>query len=159
MEPEIVVLNGFFVVGIRAILDSGERAAEILGKFLARNPGNAGKSLYGVFGTIPGGDCADPEYLAGFAADSLENIPEGMAGWLIPPGKYARVGVTGFAAIAPACREAFSGWLPGSGFRLAPSPVFACSAEEHPASPETNWNIHFPLEEPGELEQLREWVK
>ncbi|MDR2390709.1 MAG: GyrI-like domain-containing protein [Planctomycetota bacterium] len=159
MTPEIADLNEFFVVGIRVILDSEDRAAEVMGKFLARNPGTAGKSLYGVFGTIPGDVSAESEYVAGFAAESLEGIPEGMVGWLIPSGKYALFGVISFAGIVPVCREAFSAWLPKSGFRLAPSPIYACSADKRPESPEASWKIHIPLEKSGELERLREWIK
>ncbi len=161
MTPEIVDRDEIIVVGIRAVLEIGAHAAIALWKEqFAPRKGEVKRvdsNYYGVFNILPGesktGRC---EYVAGVAS-SLENIPEGMVGWVIPSGKYARLRTLGLPGISGACRDMITEWLPDSGFKRMDSPIFTCTGADCPESPEMEWDIYVPIETPEEVENLKQW--
>ncbi|MDR3078375.1 MAG: hypothetical protein LBV15_06400, partial [Planctomycetota bacterium] len=102
-----------------------------------------------------GGAC---EYVAGVAASSLEGIPEGMVGWLVPAGQYAKITAVGLAGVVSGCRRFVAEWLPKSDYRLSESPIFFYAASEHPQAPDTVWKVNLPVEKPEELEPLKKWI-
>lgn len=162
MTPEIVDRDELIVVGIRSVLeiDAGAVAALWKEHFFPRRGEVAGADNmhYGVFNFLPAEDGKPPrcEYVAG-VMQSLDSIPEGMVGWIIPAGKYARIRAKGLADIPCACRDLLAEWMPDSGFKQMDSPVFIRTAAARPDAPDAEWEINIPVETPEELENLRHW--
>ena len=161
MDTEIIDLEETIVVGVRSASGSARCLEEALAAFRLRreeNRGVNGKARL-VVSHIPDEGAGHPcECVAGLAADSLENIPAGMVGWLVPSGRYARFEVGGLPEIAAACLAVLAEWLPGSGYRMAESPLLIHPDSGNPDSPEAAWWIYLPLINPGELADLRKWV-
>ncbi|MDR1536164.1 MAG: GyrI-like domain-containing protein [Planctomycetota bacterium] len=161
MDMEIIDLGETIVIGVRAAPDSGRCLEEALAAFRLRRKeigGTDGMARL-VINRVPGEGSGLPcECVAGLEAPSLENIPEGMAGWLVPPGRYARFGAGDLSEIAGACRAVLAEWLPGSGYRMAESPLLIQSDSGIPDSPAAAWRINLPLVNPGELADLRKWI-
>lgn len=163
MVPEIVDRDEFIVIGIRVVLDLSSDCANTLwrDKFMPRHGEIAGmdRLYYGVFNSLSDGKSAGRyEYVAGAACDSLENIPLGMVGWVVPAGRYAQAEATGLAGIPKTFRHLITDWLPDSDYSLAASPVFAYTDFQHPDSPEAIWKVNIPIETPEMLEQLKNWL-
>ncbi len=161
MTPEIIDRDEFIVVGVRAVLEIGERAALALWKeHFAPRKGeieNADRKYYGVFNFLPGeGKPGRCEYVAGVER-SLDGMPEGMVGWVIPSGKYARLRTLGLPGISGACRDLIAEWLPDSGFKRMDSPIFSCTMADCPDAPDAEWEVYVPIETPEELENLKQW--
>lgn len=161
MTPEIINKDEFIVVGIRTVLEMGAQNTGTLWKnqFLPRHGEIEGADhmYYGVFNDLPDEDKPGRfEYVAGVVG-SLEHIPEGMVGWIIPNGKYAQIQASGLTGISQACRELLTDWLPDSGFKRMDSPMFACTRDKQPDSPDAVWVINVPIETPEEIEQLKKW--
>ena len=160
MTPEIIDRDEFIVVGVRGVQEKGAQTADTLWKdqFLPRHNEVAGADhcYYGVFSSLPGDQAAKYEYVAGMIG-SLDGIPTGMVGWVIPQGRHAQVEARGLSNIAEVCRQLITDWLPDSGYRMADSPIFAYTRSEHPDSPDAIWHINLPIETPEELEELKRW--
>ncbi len=161
MEPEITDRDEFIVVGVRAVMDVDAGAVSALwsSQFQPRrgDVGGSGGKYYGVFQLIPAnGKPSRCEYVAGVEG-GLDGIPEGMVGWVVPSGKYARIKAKGLAAIPGAYRDLMAEWLPGSGFKLVDSPIFTSTAAELPAGSDAEWEIHIPVETPEEADILKRW--
>lgn len=162
MTPEIIDRDEFIVVGIRTLLDAAAQTTGTLWKdqFLPRHNEVKGAEhiYYGVFNSLPddakGGRY---EYVAGVPA-TLEDIPVGMVGWVIPAGRYAEADAAGLAGIAQVCRELITEWLPDSGYKLVPSPMFAYTRDKQPDSASAVWKVNIPVETPEVLEQLQKWL-
>lgn len=163
MTPEIVDRDEFIVVGIRTVLEMGAQSTGTLwkDKFLPRHSELKGtdKCYYGVFNVLPddtkGGRY---EYVAGVVTDSLENIPFGMVGWVIPAGNYAEAEATGLAGINQVCRDIITDWLPDSGYKMLSNPMFAYTTSEHPDSSNAVWKVNIPIETPEALAELEKWL-
>lgn len=159
MTPEIIARDEFIVVGIRTVLDLSEDTAGELwkDKFLPRRAElGAGKSrCFGVFSVLSDdeidGRC---EYVAGAATDSLEDIPVGMVGWVVPAGTYAEAEACGLGCISPTCREVIADWLPDSGYKLVSGPMFAYTDAARPDVEDALWKVNIPIETPEILAQL-----
>ncbi len=165
MTPEIVSRDEFIVVGVRTVLDFGEQSADTLwkDKFIPRRGELAvvDGRCYCVFSMLSeeGKDPGRVEYVAGMVTNSLENIPVGMVGWVIPSGTYAEMSATGQTGIGQACRELIADWLPDSGYTLVAGPIYASTDSPQPDSPEAVWKINVPIETPERLAQLGNWLE
>ncbi len=162
MAPVIVARDECIVVGIRAVLDACAESTGTLWKneFLPRHGEipNAANTYYGVFSIVPGGDARGRcEYVAGVLSD-LEHIPLGMVGWVIPGGSYAEAEAKGLPGIGQVCQALLTEWLPGSGYTLVESPMFACTTSEQPDAPDAVWKVHIPVSTPEQLEEMKKWV-
>lgn len=162
MTPEIIARNEFIVVGVRAVMEMGAETTGFVWKekFLPRHSEIAGadRRYYGVFNMLPDDQAGGRvEYVAGVAA-SLENIPIGMVGWVIPEGNYAEATAIGLSSVAQVCRLIIADWLPDSGYQLMCSPMFAYTDNPHPDSAEAIWKINVPVETPEALAQLEKWL-
>ena len=162
MSPEIVDRDEFIVVGIRTVLEMGAQTTGTLWKdrLLPRHNEikGANRRYYGVFNSLPedGGEAGRYEYVAGVVG-SLEDIPVGMVGWIIPEGRYAESEAIGLAGINMVCRGIIAEWLPDSGYRMVASPMFAYTDSPHPDSPDAVWKVNIPIETPEELDRLKKW--
>lgn len=165
MAPEIIDRDEVIVVGIRAVLDNAALNTGTLwkDKFLPRQHEikSADRKYYAVFNALPNTDaeCGRYEYVAGVVTNSLENIPVGMVGWVIPAGKFAETEAIGLTGIHQACRELIADWLPDSGYEMMQSPMFAYTSEMHPDGEQAVWKINVPIETPEILAELEQWLK
>lgn len=162
MNPEIVQRDEFIVVGIRTVIDAGVVTTGTLWKdeFLPRRNEvmEADNHYYAVFNNLLDHDKGSRyEYVAGVLG-SLESIPNGMVGWLVPAGKYAEVKATGLAGIARVCRDIITDWLPDSGYSPTSGPMFAYTEDNHPDSDAAAWKVNIPVETPEVLEELKKWL-
>lgn len=161
MTPELIDRDEFIVVGIRVVLDTASPAAKTLWRDGALPRLSTIKTpdarYYGVFSPVPDGrDALRFEYVAGVAS-TLDHIPEGMVGWVVPQCRYAQIRCAGIAGSFTACRQLATDWLPDSGFILADSPMFAFTDSKSPAEPGAEWTVCIPIETREELEQLKRW--
>lgn len=163
MTPEIIARDEFIVVGIRTVLEMGAQTTGTLwkDKFLPRHSElkGADRCYYGVFNLLPG-DEQDVrfEYVAGVVTNSLEDIPVGMVGWVIPEGNYAETEATGLGGIGQMGRDLIAEWLPDSGYKLVDSPMFAYTNSPHPDSSDAVWKVNIPVETPEVLAQMQSWL-
>lgn len=162
MTPEIIEREEMIVVGVRSVLAIGENAFEDVWKneFLPRCGEIAGaeKEYCGVFNPLPDDKDGRYEYVAGVLTDSLEDIPIGMVGWIVPAGTYAIGESRGLRDIYRACRELITVWLPDSGYHRLPSPMFAFTPERHPERDDAPWRVGVPVEKIELLPQLESWL-
>lgn len=163
MTPEIVNRDEFIVVGIRTVLEMGAHTTGTLwkDKFLPRHSELVGADhcYYGVFNTLPDDQKGGRyEYVGGVVTNSLENIPVGMVGWVIPAGNYAEAEAIGLTGITQVCRDIITDWLPDSGYKMLANPMFAYTTSPHPDSSEAVWKVNIPIETPEVLAQLEKWL-
>ncbi len=162
MAPEIIDRDEIIVVGVRTVLEVGVESAGSLwkGHFLPRKDEvkRAERRYYAVFNILPDDKSGRYEYVAGVAANTLEDIPVGMVGWVIPAGKYAEADAVGHTGIGRVCREIIADWLPDSGYLRVNSPMFAYTLDERPDSPSAEWKIDIPVETPDVLAELGTWL-
>lgn len=161
MQPEIITRDEFIVVGVRTVFEMGAQSTGTLWKemFLPRHAELQGAEhcYYGVFNALPDDKKGGLfEYVAGVVS-TLENIPFGMVGWVIPEGTYARTTATGLGGIGQVCRDVITDWLPDSGYKMVASPMFASTRDKHPDSPDAVWEVNIPVETPEALEALKKW--
>lgn len=164
MTPELIDREEFIVIGIRAVLESVESADNAVWKeeFLPRRDELRAEDhrYYAVFNPLSSDkDRMRYEYVAGVASDSLENIPIGMVGWVIPSGTYAEARVVGMRDIRQTCRDIVAEWLPDSGYAMIESPIFAYTDNMQPDAPDAVWKVNIPVATPESLEQLEKWLK
>lgn len=163
MTPEIIERDEFIVVGIRTVHEMGFEGAASLWeeRFLPRQNEVKGldRHYYGVFNFLPNDHEGRIEYVAGVVTDSLENIPLGMVGWVLPMGTYAEITAAGLAASTKAYRDLITEWLPDSGFQVVNSPMFAYTADKHPGSRKAMWKVNIPVETPDKLARYETWLR
>lgn len=164
MTPEIIDRDEFIVVGIRTVLDHGAQNTGTLwkDKFLPRHNEleGADRKYYGVFNILPDNQQEGRyEYVAGVVTNSLEDIPLGMVGWVIPASKFAEAEAVGLTGINRVCREVIADWLPDSGYEMMQSPMFAYTSDPHPDSEKAVWKVNIPIETPEVLAELESWLK
>lgn len=162
MIPEIIARNECIVVGIRTVMELGTDATGMLWKekFLPRHAEIpcAENRYYGVFSMLPGDQGEGRvEYVAGVIG-TLENIPVGMVGWVIPEGNYAEAMAVGLQGVPQICRDIITDWLPDSGYKMVYSPMFAYTDDPQPDSPGAVWKVNIPVETPEALAQLEKWL-
>lgn len=165
MTPEIIDRDEFIVVGIRTVLDRDALNTGTLwkDKFLPRHGEleGADRRYYAVFNELSNDqrESGRYEYVAGVVTNSLENIPLGMVGWMIPASKFAEAEAVGLAGINRVCREVIADWLPDSGYEMMHSPMFAYTSDPHPDGEQAVWKVNVPIETPEVLAELESWLK
>ena len=101
-EPEIVVKEGFEVVGMEAAyihtlaeeVNNAEVIGDLWGRFLEQLPAlghSPGETLYGVIRGYSAELRSHPDelrYLAGIRMEGME-VPQGLSRWVVPPATYA----------------------------------------------------------------------
>lgn len=162
MTPAIVDKPEFIVAGIRTVLELGDVGVGSLwrDKLVPRHGEIAAvdSRYYAVFNPLVAPDDNRFEYVAGMAVVSLENIPVGMVGWVVPFGTYAETRATGMADLAKVCRSFIADWLPDSGYKLAASPIFAFTDSAKPDAEGTVWTVCIPIETPEEFARFETWL-
>ncbi len=149
MEPKIVQLEQFYVVGLPYV---GENANDEI------------KAMWGVFNQryqevqhVPEdsaayGLCYDKpgqglEYIAGFQVTELEDIPPGMVGKVVPPQTYVVFPCQGLENIGKTYQKIIHEWLPENGYVPGGGPDFEYYDQDF--DPETGSGIlyiYFPIQ-------------
>lgn len=149
MEPKIVTMDAFKVVGMRYLgkNEHGEiselwsqfnpRIPEI--KHLAPQPNAAlGVCLQNNQGLI--------DYIAALPVSELSDIPEGMTGEEIPTQTYAVFESRGVKDIGKTYQHILKEWLPGSGYQPGDGADFEFYPETfNPEDPESLVLIYMPV--------------
>ncbi len=170
MAPEIVDCDEFTVVGVRVITELGASDAGRMWKEkflpLGKEPSDPEHRYYAVFNFLSDANSQDLakgiarlrcEYVMGVLG-TLDDVPVGMVSWVIPAGKFAEATAKGIDNIRSAVHTLIADWLPDSGYRMVPSPMFAYTESRNPAAKDAVWNVGIPVEKPEVLAQLENWL-
>ena len=121
MEPKFVELPAFTVVGMRYYgRNENQEISQLWEEF---NPKSGqiqhirpGSPAYGLCFTVPGAPAGEFEYVASFAVDKVENVPEGMVMREVPAHKYAVFTHVGaLDKLGETYRYIYQTWFPQSG--------------------------------------------
>lgn len=155
MEPRIVRKGEFKVIGMRYVgknekgeisqmwVELNPRIKEIPN--LTRDP-EYGDVTYGVCGWVEGAEPGVFEYIACLPVSSIEKVPEGMVGKVVPEQTYAVMEAHGIKDIGPTYEYIIKKWLPSSDYLPGDGPDFELYPEEFdPEDPESSLYIFFPV--------------
>jgi AraC family transcriptional regulator len=155
MEPRIVRKGEFKVIGMRYVgknehgeisqmwVELNPRIKEIPN--LTRDP-EYGDVTYGVCGCVEGAEPGVFEYIACLPVSSIEKVPEGMVGKVVPEQTYAVMEAHGIKDIGPTYEYIIKKWLPSSNYLPGDGPDFELYPEEFdPEDPESSLYIFFPV--------------
>ena len=154
-EPKIVSKNEFMVIGMQYIgkNEHGEitkmwqefmpRLKEIKNLTLDKESGDA---CYGLCYMPKGTEKGVIEYIACFPVSSLEHIPVGMIGRIVPPQTYAVTEAYGVKDIGEAYNFLINEWMPLSGYKAGEGPDFELYTKNfNPEDPESVFYVYFPV--------------
>ncbi len=160
IQPEIAVVDSFMIIGLELITTDKD------GEGFARIPKFEEEEYHAkrVCENIPnrvrpgiryGVNCRRKEeyysYIAGEQVSSLENIPAGMTGELIPAGNYAIFTVNGGPLpykVIETIVYIYQHWLPASGYQWVDRPGFHLYLNASGRS-DSDIRIYIPIEEKG----------
>jgi AraC family transcriptional regulator len=156
MEPELVEIESFTVVGVRERFDQDQkhRIPDLWGRFLevaASISHRKGEESFGV--------CIDADlengafdYLAGFAVTHVDALPDGIVAAVIPRQFYAvfkhhQVPGDLHQSLQATMRWIFGTWLPQSSYRIVRGPDFERYPPRfEPGAPGQTIDICIPVE-------------
>jgi predicted transcriptional regulator YdeE len=153
MEPKIVSLPAFQVVGVRYYGKNENQ--EISQLWQAGNQRfheikhiTPGSDAYGICVTPPDSPTGEFEYVAGFQVDSGEDIPQGMVSRQVPAHTYAVFTHVGsLEKLRDTYTYIYQVWLPQSGYKLASGLDFERYDEDFKDfSPDSRFYIYVPIE-------------
>lgn len=155
MEPRIVKKAEFKVIGLRyegkneqgeisrLWVDFSPRVKEIPNLTLDPEYGDV---AYGVCSCIEGAEPEVFEYIASLPVSSLETIPQGMVGKVVPEQTYAVMEARGLKEIGPTYDHIIKQWLPSSDYLPGDGPDFELYPENYNVNdPESPLFIFFPV--------------
>jgi predicted transcriptional regulator YdeE len=150
MQPKIITLESFEVMGTESRITPEEESSETYGLVWKAfelhldtiRPHSTDHAYYGV--NFPTKDEGVFDYVAGMAVGGAVTPPEGLVIRRIPAARYA-VFECSMIKIGETYQHIFSTWLPGSPYRPSGStPVFEQYA---PEGENPLVRIHVPVEE------------
>jgi predicted transcriptional regulator YdeE len=151
MEPRILELEGFRVLGLARRLPAEEQTEEVFGVIWSGFESRIGEirvhatdgAFFGL--SFPGDLPGEVEYVAAMAVSPTIASPEGMVIREVPAARYA-VFDCPVTSIGETYRFVFEAWLPNSGYHLnAVVPVFERYPPEEQGS--SSVQIHVPITE------------
>jgi AraC family transcriptional regulator len=150
MEPKIVLKDGFAVIGLKyhGKNENGE-VPQLWGGLGPRSGEIAnvvkGNVAYGISANLDA-ETGEFDYVAGYEVSSTESVPEGMACFEVPGGKYA-VFTTTLPKIGETFQYAYHTWLPQSDYQPAAGPDFELYGEYFdPRDPESEFEVYIPVQ-------------
>jgi len=155
MEPSFVVQPAFEVVGLELVTaPKSPQIPALWDSFVPRIPEISNpapeNAAYGVMRRSEG-DTREFRYLAGLSVAGSSPPPSGMKSILVPGGRYA-VFRSSLAELSRAFDWIYGSWLPGSGLKAEPRPVYERYGEDFeggdPHSPVT---LHIPVSAMGNI--------
>ena len=149
MEPRIVELAGFSVVGLKYHgRNENKEIPEMWDAFHLRIPEIRNmvtdRTAYGISASM------DPvtgefDYIAGIEVVSGEDIPKGMIRFEVSGGKYAVFRIT-LPKIGETFRYAYETWMPAAGYRPIGGPEFERYREGFDAEdPNSEFELYIPV--------------
>lgn len=151
MEPKIVTLPSFKVVGMRYFgKNENQEISELWGKANQRMgeiSHVASQNAYGVCVMLPDAPAGEFEYIAGLEVSQAEDVPDGMVVREVPTSQYAVFTHLGSLDRLPATYEyIYSTWIPQSGFQLTGGPDFELYNEDFKDfAPDSKFYIYVPI--------------
>ncbi len=150
MEPKIVRMDQFMVVGLRYYgKNEHQEITELWGRFNEhaaeiRHVATQPNAAFGLCFTMePDGSF---EYVAGLPVTELSDIPRGMVGKVVPAQTYAVMPAKGVQDIR-AAYQSIHDWLPASGYQAVPAPDFEYYGEAFdPSNLSSTLYIYFPVQ-------------
>jgi AraC family transcriptional regulator len=152
VEPRILSLEEFYVVGIKTIAHvQSHDLPQLWGKLGSRvceiphlvQPGAA----YGLITSFDP-ETEEFEYVAGFGVEKVGEVPEGMGSWTVPAATYAAFTCT-LPTMAQAYDHAYNTWLPESGYQRAPTYEFEFYDKEFDnQDPASEFEFFIPIVRP-----------
>lgn len=157
MEPKIVDLDGFTVVGMRYFGDNkNQEIAQLWGKCnkLCGKDGKcsrhknakSGSPCLGVCSMIPG-EKEKFEYIVGIMVDKVGELEDGYVSKAVPAQKYAVFTHKGaLETLKDTFNFAYSTWLPNSGYELGDGPDLEWYDERFKDfAPDSEFDIMIPI--------------
>lgn len=149
MEPKIVNVEGFTVVGMRYRGTNAENEIpqmwQVLGPRVPEIKHIASHDA--AFGISDNMDKATGEfdYIAGFKVARVEDLPEGMVRWEVPGGRYAVFTCT-LPTLGETFKHAYYTWLPASEYEPTGGPDFELYDEAFdPQDPDSKMDVYIPI--------------
>lgn len=151
MEPKIVELEGFTVVGIKYVGDNkNQEIPQMWGEFnkISDRIKNIKKNspALGVCSMIPG-EKEKFEYMAGFMVDKVEDLSKDFVSKEVKSQKYAVFTHKGsLETLKDTFSYAYSTWLPNSGYELGDAPDLEWYDERFKNfAPDSEFDIMIPI--------------
>jgi predicted transcriptional regulator YdeE/DNA-binding transcriptional MerR regulator len=154
MQPEIVELPEFIVVGMRYYgKNENQEISELWGEFNAR--ANEIKHVapdspaYGVCITVPDAPSGEFEYVASFRVenDRQADMPEGMVSRKIPAHKYAVFTHVGsLEKLSQTYHYIYQVWIPQSGYHPAGIDFELYDQDFKDFTPDSKFYIYVPID-------------
>jgi len=153
LKPKIVDKNEFKIVGMKYYgANKNNEISQLFNKFFSRideikNRIDVRTSL-GICEYVPKLTSeSEFSYIASVEVSSLDEIPEGMVGQVVPSNKYAVFTHRGSIDTLGDTYEYIHGtWLPKSGYQPAPANDFELYDERFdPSSNESEMDIYIPI--------------
>lgn len=148
MEPKLVSLPAFKVVGLRYIGDNpNNEIGQMWGVFNQRCPEILHQApMEAAYGICYPHPTARLEYYAALKVTELADLPEGMFGKEIPAQTYVVFPCHGLDQIGETYHKIIHEWLPANGYQPGDGPDFEYYGEEfNPVNDEENFYIYFPV--------------
>lgn len=124
-------------------IDFAPRIREILN--FSKDP-DYGCASYVVCSCMERAEPGAFEYIACLPVSSIEKVPEGMVGKVVPEQTYAAMEAHGIKDIGPTYEYIIKKWLPSSDYLPGDGPDFELYPEEFdPEDPESSLYIFFPV--------------
>lgn len=155
MEPRIIHKDEFKVIGMKYVgknqfgeisqlwMDFNPRISEIHN--LSPDP-DFGDVAFGLCSCVQGAEPGVFEYLACLPVSSIEEVPEGMVGKVVPEQAYVMVEAKGIKEIGSAYEFILKKWFPSSGYSAGDGPDFELYPEDFDIqNPESPVLIFFPV--------------
>lgn len=156
MEPKIVTKPGFTVVGMRYFgKNENQEIPAMWGRFNQRieeiggMPNETGEACIGLCITPEDSPVEDGfEYIAGYMAGKVEDIPEDFVVRHVPEHTYAVFPHKGdLPSLGKTYEYIYETWLPQSGYKLAAKLDFEYYNEDFKDfAPDSVFYIHIPIE-------------
>lgn len=157
MEPKIVELEGFTVVGMKYVGDNKnqeipqmwaecKQKCGVNGKCGRHNNAKLGSPCLGVCSMIPG-EKEKFEYIVGVMVEDVGELAEGYVSKAVPAQKYAVFTHKGaLETLKDTFNFAYSTWLPNSGFELGDGPDLEWYDERFKDfAPDSEFDIMIPI--------------
>ena len=151
MEPKIVILPAFKVVGMRYFgKNEHHEISELWGQAnqrLSEIHHAASQNAYGVCIMLPDAPTGEFEYIAGLEVSQAEEVPDGMVVREVPFSQYAVFTHLGSLEELSATYEyIYRSWIPQSGYQLTGGPDFEMYNEDfRDFAPDSKFYIYVPI--------------
>lgn len=150
MEINIVERSAFTVVGLKYRGKNEKGEIPQLWGALGLRTGEIenlvdDSAAYGISANMDM-ETGEWDYIAGFEVNTAENVPEGMAAFEVPGGRYAVFSTT-LPRVGETFHNAYHTWLPQAGHRPSGGPEFELYDRRFDSQdPGSEFDLYLPIE-------------